>query len=75
MLLNLLINYYVLKELVCQDKYQKIELKSVTQKCQICQHCQLRVIKEKLEYCKIYFVTDDLVPKSDDEPKLGRLCR
>ena len=27
MLLNLLIYYYVLKELICQDKYKKIQLK------------------------------------------------
>ena len=27
MLLNHLINYYVLKELLCQDMYTKIELK------------------------------------------------
>ena len=27
MLLNLLIDYYVLKELICVDKYKKIKLK------------------------------------------------
>ena len=27
MLINPLINYYVLKELTCQDKYKKIQLK------------------------------------------------
>ena len=42
MLLNLLINYYVLNELICQDKYRKIKFK-------ICQHYQLFVITEKLE--------------------------
>ena len=27
MLLNLLINYYLLKEFTCQDKYEKIKFK------------------------------------------------
>ena len=27
MLLNLLINYYVLKEPICQDKHEKIKIK------------------------------------------------
>ena len=39
-LLDLLIHYDVLKELICPDKYRKIKLK--TQKCQIGQYCQLK---------------------------------
>ena len=48
MLLNLLIHYFILKELTCQNKYKKIYLN--TNICEICQICQLCVVMEKLEY-------------------------
>ena len=41
-LLDLMIHYDVLKELICQYKYGKIKLKNT--KCQICQYFQLSVI-------------------------------
>ena len=47
MLLNILINYDVFKELICQDRYKKIKLEQKDKKSQICQHCQLCVNTEK----------------------------
>ena len=45
MQLNLLINYYVFKELTCHTKKITLELKCK----KICQICQLRVITAKSE--------------------------
>ena len=47
MLLDLPSSYYVLIELICQDKYKKIQLTVKHKKCHICQHYQLCVITEK----------------------------
>ena len=50
MLLKLLINYYIKRIHICEDKYEK-KTQTDIEKCQICQHCHICVITEKTRMC------------------------
>ena len=50
MLLNLLINYYGLKERICRDKYKKIKLKLKHKNPRSADICQLCVITQNRDW-------------------------